>query len=488
MKRYTMPVLIAIVPLLLLAIAVLIKTGMNFTYTLDDPYIHLALARNILLGNYGINLNEPSAPSSSILWPFLLVPFAKLSLAHFEYVPLALNVAWVVLSAIVLDRIFAERPPFVRGMLSFFILLATNGYGLVFSGMEHSLQVLLVIYLTYGLLNRQELRPGSSSNQLFLWSVLLLPLVRYEGAAFSFPILGYLFFAGQRRAALLVGAALVLVMAGFSLYLNSQGLGYVPSSILSKSYYSNSFAVVENLRANVEKYGFLLLPLGWVCIRHFKDDRGFALLLPAVALLHFVFGKYGWFGRYEVYFVVFAVVVTMRELLSWKPTAWWLVLVLPLIFNGLLYATVAVPLAASNIAHQQRIMAMIARQLGSSVAVNDLGLVALESSQYVLDLAGLGSIEALVARRENGTDTTWVRALMNREQVEYAFVYPVAFPAAPVNWIRVGELRLNQPLVTSASELVTLFATSEEARAKLRATLTMFAKQHQSPVYSLTLF
>ena len=48
-----------------------------FTYTLDDPYIHLRLAENISQGHYGINPSEYSAPSSSILWPFLLVPFSS---------------------------------------------------------------------------------------------------------------------------------------------------------------------------------------------------------------------------------------------------------------------------------------------------------------------------------------------------------------------------------------------------------------------------
>ncbi|MBN2327748.1 MAG: hypothetical protein JXR73_11395 [Candidatus Omnitrophica bacterium] len=47
-----------------------------FCYTLDDAYIHLALSENIIHGHYGINPGECSSPSSSILWPFLLAPWA----------------------------------------------------------------------------------------------------------------------------------------------------------------------------------------------------------------------------------------------------------------------------------------------------------------------------------------------------------------------------------------------------------------------------
>src|SRR3989442_3378698 len=63
----------------------------RFTYTLDDPYIHLALAERIREGHYGINPGEPSAPSSSILWPFLLAPVAGSGLA--EYLPLLIGIA-----------------------------------------------------------------------------------------------------------------------------------------------------------------------------------------------------------------------------------------------------------------------------------------------------------------------------------------------------------------------------------------------------------
>src|ERR1700757_2773135 len=51
----------------------------HFFFALDDPYIHLALAKSIGQGFYGINPGDPASPSSSILWPLLLVPFAAKS-------------------------------------------------------------------------------------------------------------------------------------------------------------------------------------------------------------------------------------------------------------------------------------------------------------------------------------------------------------------------------------------------------------------------
>ena len=69
-------------------------------YTLDDPYIHLALAENIKQGHYGINIGEFSAPSSSALWPFILAPFSS-----YPYSAFFLNVVSAIASIIVLVKI-----------------------------------------------------------------------------------------------------------------------------------------------------------------------------------------------------------------------------------------------------------------------------------------------------------------------------------------------------------------------------------------------
>ena len=63
----------------------------SITYTLDDAYIHLALAERIGQGTYGINVGEFAAPASSILWPLILAPFSRFG--FFAIVPCVLNLA-----------------------------------------------------------------------------------------------------------------------------------------------------------------------------------------------------------------------------------------------------------------------------------------------------------------------------------------------------------------------------------------------------------
>ena len=64
-------------------ITILLLNSGLMVYNIDDAYIHLALAENIIRGHYGVNLGEFSSPSSSILWPFILAPFSRLGFGYY---------------------------------------------------------------------------------------------------------------------------------------------------------------------------------------------------------------------------------------------------------------------------------------------------------------------------------------------------------------------------------------------------------------------
>ncbi|HVL01329.1 MAG TPA: hypothetical protein VM553_16040 [Dongiaceae bacterium] len=481
--QYLTDIPVLLVPLVLLFLCTLQFTDGHFTYTLDDPYIHLALAKNIWLGHYGINPTEASAPSSSILWPFLLVPAAALG-NWFEYVPLLYNCVFLVLTGLVLLATFSHLGKLRSLTLTLVLLLSLNCYGLVFNGLEHSLQILLVAFITYAMLNPELIRQRAHLSNLFYASLVLLPLVRYEGLAISVPVLAYCFAQGEKKQAEISTVFLLLLLGSFSFFLNQKQLGLLPSSVVAKLSDGSSPSVWKNLLRNLTFYGLILIPVGLICRKLYGTNRSFVLMLASVTLLHFLFGKFGWFGRYEVYYVIFVMIIGLHLLTQHNHKRWRVVWLLPILFITLLFCTLYVPRAAANIHYQHGQMAEIAKQLDGSVAVNDLGMVTLRSGRYVLDLWGLGSIEALNSRlNSSDEDARWIDRLMTSRNVHYAMIYEGWIKARPANWIKVGELKLMQKRITPAFDTVSFYADTEAAAEKFRAILQQHARRGSSDTF-----
>ena len=210
-----------------------------FTYSLDDPYIHLALAENIAHGHYGINLAEASSPSSSILWPFLLAPFAGRSWDM--YVPLAWNVLFCAMAAWLIGRIVdgwesmrratpqAGVAAEARGWLAWLgrfavaaaLMLVANLPGITFVGMEHGLQVLLAIACAAGMI---EAFAGRRISEWCLWAAALGPMVRYENFALLAAVAIALYGQGRAGAAARLAGLSLIGPALFSIFLVSRGL------------------------------------------------------------------------------------------------------------------------------------------------------------------------------------------------------------------------------------------------------------------------
>jgi hypothetical protein len=485
MRRHIFPALILSMPIAIIFALILKLSGGQFTYTLDDPYIHLALAKHIWLGNYGINAIEPSAPSSSIIWPFLMAPFASVP-AFFEYIPLIFNAVCTVLSGIILLNIFSKQSRWTATLIALLLMLSMNLYGLIFCGMEHSLQIVLVLYIVYGVIHPPVMEEDAPARLLFYVCVCLLPLVRYEGLAISMPVIAYAFLKGQRKQALLSFAVVMLALAAFSAYLNAKGLGFLPSSVLAKSAHAHASSTLQNLVSNIQKYGFMLVPVAMIIISNLPKNPAYALMIALVTGLHFLLGRHGWFGRYEVYFVLFVTVIALKQLTDSQPKMWWLVFVLPLPFANLVKATLHTPLASSNIHDQQIQMGEIVSILDENVAVNDLGVVALRSNHYVLDLLGLGSLEALKQWQSGGGDGPWVSELMHRKNVEHAIVYTELFPKNSAHWIKVAELKFLQEKITPAYEVVAFYSTSEAAAIRLKKAVNTFVRADRPGKFVVT--
>jgi hypothetical protein len=296
--------------------AVLAINGGQFTYMLDDPYIHLAVAEE-LAGHwhYGVNSSERSAPCSSPLWPFLMVPFARLP--GFEFVPLVMSwlaaalTIWLVhgrIGKVMPDGTDGRKRTYMRLALSVFLVLGCNFIGLVFTGMEHSVQVLLAVAVVVGMLRIAE---GGKAGWWFAVAVVAGPWIRYENLALTVAACGFLVWQRMFLRAIILGMLAVAGLAAFSGYLVSLGLDPVPASIRAKSTFvdQNPFvSALRNLKASMANGRGLLVGLlaALLCGMALMSRRGgpwkaAAWLLAAAGGLHLVAGAYGWVNRYEIY-------------------------------------------------------------------------------------------------------------------------------------------------------------------------------------------
>lgn len=394
----------------------------HFTYTLDDPYIHLALAENLLQGHYGVNSGEFSAASSSILWPFIVAP-----LSGWSGSVLLLNALFAAATLCVIARYLRQFmandvSPYLQAAIVCVFIFASNLVGLAFTGMEHTLQVLAVALIALGLV--QLIERGSIPAWLPV-VIIVAPLVRYENLAISAAALCFLLLRKQYKVSLTSGAVLFGALFAFSLFLISLGLGYMPSSVMAKN------AVVQmHMQANTFLLHFttnLTYRSGWVLLgtdillviyallpKGATVKRQLAICTALAITLHLFIGRTGWYNRYEIYMGTFALMIVLylawpylqrsvhdRRWLRAAPVVPALLVVL---YTSAPYVRdlFTLPVAANNVYEQHYQMHRFAADFyAKPVAVNDLGLVSYQNPNYVLDLWGLGSLEALNRRLGN---------------------------------------------------------------------------------------
>ncbi len=475
-------------------ISVMIINRGVFTYMLDDPYIHLAVAEELALhGNYGVNPGESSAPCSSPLWPFLLVPFARLPC--FELAPFFLSMAAGLATALLaLGRIRRWFPPDANPLgpagIAIVFLLTTNIIGLVFTGMEHSLQVLLAVLVIEGMLRLAE---GAQPAGWVELAVVVGPWVRYENLALTLPYLALLFLTGKRWRALALGAACLSGLVAFSAYLVSLGLSPVPASIQAKSSFTDQnilYAVMKNVKVSVAQgrgtlVAILVALLIGIALAWKRGGvwRLTACLMACAGVLHLAAGAYGWVNRYEIYILAGliwgfagtgAAFLQSVDIRPGPRFAWAVLPIVPVIGLPYFQGLAVLPLACNNIYEQHYQMHRFVVDFWQEpVAVNDLGYVTFENPRYVLDLWGLASIEALKARLK-GEPVVWMSDLTQRHQVRLAMVYSPWFQNRPPGWERVAVLRLSRKLITPAWNEVTFYATDAEYSSDIRDAVSRF--------------
>lgn len=461
----------------IVAIAIWSIYGINdghLIYTLDDPYIHLAVSESIANLNYGVNSQEYSAPSSSILWPYLLtvLEIVFFRVIPLEFIPLFINIVCGSLLIYTLHlhikKNFGENYYITVFLLSFlFFIAATNIFGLIFIGMEHSLQIITLVGIAYLLINTKK----DNYPTLLYVLLFLAPFIRYENMAVTFTVIAFLLYKKQFMESVLTAALTLSGLVLFSVYLKTIGLDYMPTSILIKSgAMSDSFVtllidkVVGNLSGSITFT--ILYSLALFSIYHNAKHKPLALSLAIAMTLHLVFGRTGWFYRYEMYIVAYSFTILLylykdeiTRFLSEKYIASFSIFILATLFLniGVIFSQLFLAQASNNIYSQQYLMSKIAKEYSAPVGVNDLGLVAYKNNNYVLDLYGLASKRAMVARINK--DTEQMESLCREYNVGLIMIYDNWFKEIPKSWKKVATLSVSGRIVAPIGKSVSFYTT-----------------------------
>jgi hypothetical protein len=382
-----------------------------------------------------------------------------------------------------------------------------NIIGVVFTGLEHSLQIAVSAGIIYGLALFLD------GGELPAWlpvAIILSPLLRYEGLPLSLAALLVLAMRGRWRTAVGTCALMVLLLASFSFFLATLGLPLLPSSILVKSTAAATVAggagpgLLKSFVGNVismdhHNVGLLLLLIGataaarclWELLAkptRWTSGTLMSLVLTCLIAGHAVAGRFGGLDRYEVYVLLDTALIgiyltqePIRRLLADKQRRRVLVsgaaVGLFIIGGRYVRTTMLVPLAANDICEQQMQMHRFVNDFyHSSVAVNDIGLVSYHNPNFVLDLWGLASEKARILKSSGAGDAAY-HSLISSSGVHLVIIYKEWFPASLASgWEKVGSMEMSRNPVMLSAKGVQFYATDAATAAKVRDELRAFQK------------
>ena len=468
----------------------LLKTGGKLVYSHDDAYIHMAMAKNFSQhGVWGVTKHEFSSSSSSLLWT-LLLSFSYSIFGVNELTPFVLNFFFSTVLLLFLYYSF-EKFNFYFFQILFilicFIIFIPLPH-LVFSGLEHILQILIdlvFVYIAAIAINSDVVlkgKIGGKYTSLFLLAPLVT-MVRFEGMFLVFAVCILLLFKREFIKSFILGVTGILPVVIYGIVSVSKGWYFLPNSVLLKGnrlkdllnfegFLSFFYIGIRHIIYNIHILLFIIIIL---CMLLFllKKQKSLFSFYPVMCVIflittfiHMVFARTGFFlnhpeqVRYDSYlvaiglFVIFNVfgyiLLTEKIFVQKGKFLERLVLIflvficiLPLAERGI-RMSVKVPQATFNVYSQQYQMALFLDKYykGGHVIVNDIGAVNFLADIKCLDILGLCNKEigdlTLGKRYTKGNIVKW--AYKNNASI--AIIYddllrPIG--GVPHKWIKVGE-------------------------------------------------
>jgi len=471
-------------------------TSGTFVYPLDDPAIHLSVARRLVHdGTWGVVAGEFQSASSSPLWTLLLAPTQWVAEgAAGELVPLALALAAALVAVRVLgDDLAVLRPGPRRPVDAVAVVAVVVGLaflpGLAFMGMEHTLHAALVLALAAAVEARWAGGGPRAADRVPVprWAPVALAAAatatRYETGGVVVALAVGLAVAGlgpwrdpdtppapaRRRvgAVAALAATAAAVVGGVGAVSLAFGQGLLPNSVVLKSVGDRGdtrrspAAALERLVGDPLLVAFAVVAVAVLAATAVARRRGrvvpggaaFPAAVTLVAILvHAELGAVEASLRYQGYLYGLGTWTVLRVLpllpalaprLAGLPAGAVVLLLVPAAAHQV-EATLSAPREAA-ITWEQRYQ--VARFLAEAyreapIAISELGYISLYHDGPLTDVYGLADHEVLEARLDGRADAAFWRDLTERRDVEVVVTYDFSLGGdVPPEWIRVAEWR-----------------------------------------------
>jgi hypothetical protein len=477
------------------------RTDNVYVYPMDDPYIHMAISRNLAAnGTWGVIKGTFTYSTSSILYPLLLA----LNIFFFgpeETIPLILNIITGILLILVLAHIF-KKIGIKRWISSVFLVVMALLIPLpvmIFICMEHVLQILTVVPLVWYAACFISKTPDnlhvSNAHFLYLFGFLAAS-VRFEALFTTAVICLILLFTRRYTETLILAISSFLPMAMMGVISIYNGSRFLPNPLIIKGrstelsfedilkwfselryvFYHNSDFMIMIIVSILFTLMFYYLKR---CVMHV------AVLLNWIVvgsiIMHFLFGKVGWYIRYEAYLYTLFLLsccisyqFIIREYwagFSWSIRSAFAVLlilaVIPMAVHS--YKGIAAgPQASENIYQQAWQVGQFVKThySGKTIVCHDIGTITFYTDLQIFDLLGLGDREAMDRTVWKPYRSSAIRDIARRRGAEIAICYKRWFDL-PKEWIEVGEWSIQGKAVTSGEPVISFFAITAENTDRL---------------------
>ncbi|MBD3298870.1 MAG: hypothetical protein GF341_09465 [candidate division Zixibacteria bacterium] len=473
-------------------------------FALDDPYIHLAMARNLAEhGVWGVTPDGFTATSSAPLYTLILAilflitgptTFWSWFLAAAGGMAVAALIGWR------LAEWFPNRwIVIVAGLWAAVVAGVPES---MFTGLEHMLHAVSMLIVAHLLSRYAGDQQTNRKHDIYLLLALFVAGgLRYE-SLFAAPfVFGYVFWQGRRSLAVraVIAAVIPAVVMGIVQLVN--GAMILPNSLLVKGVagHGGGLGYLRRFLLQIDSpFVSVLLILAaagllWAVInrQRLRDDPRVAAtgLFLTVVLFQALFAQLE--RRYVPYLValgIWAVIPWIGEWAQavrdrlressttsgWRQAAVWAVVlclgVFP--FADRIKELDRLPGLGHDVYLQQYQVARFfsSEYSGQTVALNDIGTTAWAGENRILDLWGLGDGKIAWKRFRNSYTTDDIRQAARRADVAAAAVYLhwfAPYGGLPPEWTLVGVLQLPPGVQTNVAGPQVMFYAPSATEARI---------------------